>query len=213
MKNECFTLLQFFILFLKTKVRATILKRCRPEKPGISFVQLDIYAGCYWMCMNGWSLHVLRLNFTVNTMAEHFILIQYNRKDHFCFQVQILLQLDCNIFTLSLLSLMLTFNFSVGRFVLFLRVWAEAFAICGYAFPGFPHFTFVLVWKQIVNLYYSDCRALMCWHRQSYWNGAGIKPRLETECLSLFDFICRDTLYRDLSKPNDQELLTTFDNK
>ena len=36
----------------------------------------------------------------------------------------------------------------------------EAFAICGYAFPGFPHFTFVLVWKQIVNLYYSDCRAL-----------------------------------------------------
>ena len=113
---------------------------------------------------------------------------------------------------------MLTFNFSVGR-CLFLRVLAgvvacvEAFAICGYAFPGFPHFTFVLVWKQIVNLYYSDCRALMCWHRQSYWNGARITPRLETECLSIFDFICRDTLYRDLSRSNDQELLTAFDNK
>ena len=38
-------------------------------------------------------------------------------------------------------------------------------------------------------------------------------PLLETECLSIFDFICRDTLYRDLSRPNDQELLTTFDNK
>ena len=114
---------------------------------------------------------------------------------------------------------MLTFNFSVGRFVYFFEFWpewlhrVEAFAICGYAFPGFPHFTFVLVWKQIVNLYYSDCRALMCWHRQSYWNGSRIKPRLETECLSIFDFICRDTLYRDLSRPNDQELLTTFDNK
>ena len=108
---------------------------------------------------------------------------------------------------------MLTFNFSVGKICLFLRVLAEAFAICGYAFPGFPHFTFVLVWKEIVNLYYSDCRALVCWHRQSYWNGAGIKPRLETECLSIFDFICRDTLYRDLSRPNDQELLTTFENK
>ena len=69
----------------------------------------------------------------------------------------------------------------------------EAFAICGYAFPGFPHFTFVLVWKQIVNLYYSDCRALMCWHRQSYWNGARIKPRHETECLWLIIveyFVC-----------------------
>ena len=58
---------------------------------------------------------------------------------------------------------MLTFNFSVVQVDLFISSsLAEAFAICGYAFPGFPHFTFVLVWTQIVNLYYSDCRALMC---------------------------------------------------
>ena len=37
--------------------------------------------------------------------------------------------------------------------------------------------------------------------------------RLETECLSIFDFICRGTLYRDLSRSNDQELPTAFDNK
>ena len=51
----------------------------------------------------------------------------------------------------QMMSLMLTFNFSVGRFVSFCEFWpewlhrVEAFAICGYAFPGFPHFTFELV--------------------------------------------------------------------
>ena len=80
-------------------------------------------------------------------------------------------------------------------------------------FRVFPLFIFVIAWKQIVNLYYSDCRTLKCWHRQSFWNGAGIKPRLEIEYLFIFDFICRVTLCLDLSRPNDQELLTTFDNK
>ena len=52
--------------------------------------------------------------------------------------------MDSNLFTLSLLSLTLTFNFSVGRFVYFPEFWperlhrVEALAICGYAFPSFP---------------------------------------------------------------------------
>ena len=44
---------------------------------------------------------------------------------------------------------MLTFSFSVGRFVYFFEFWPQWLhrveAICGYAFLGFPHFTFVLV--------------------------------------------------------------------
>ena len=115
----------FFIFFKKQKSEQQFWNAPLQRNRGYLLFSLIFTLGAIeyaWMDKST-SVHVLRLNFTVNTMAKHFILIQYNRKNHFCFQAQIILQLDSNLITLSLLSLMLTFNFSVGRFVYFFEFW------------------------------------------------------------------------------------------